>query len=250
MSNAVDDDYVEIALRPPREVAERCIILAALIRRLWIESSFTPTDPGDLSAEAFDLREWLRAEGLWNSLTTAEKDFLQQNVGDLTEDQTAIVAWQVEGLATLGWALGLAALSPPGDLGDVTAVVQAVPAPWDTIGHWTRAARIRPETEITAERDRAEILEWRLGIEGPRRRSGGQEHAAYVAAIGEVVREARASALLGSDSDTDLAIGDTPVTSFTNHDLERLSANAEERLRALNWICGHGASWDAVPLDV
>lgn len=246
----MDDDYIEIELRPPREVAERCIILAALIRRLWIESSFTATDAGDWSAEAFDLREWLRIEGLWNSLTGAEREFLQRPVGDTTEDQSAVVAWQAEGLATLSWALGLVDLPPPGQLGDVTTVVQAVPAPWDTIIEWTRAARLRSEMEIATERDRAEILEWRIGIESPRRLSGGQERADYVAAIGEVVLEARASALLESASDTDFAIGDKLVTSFNDHDLERLSALAEERLRALNWLCGYGTSWDAVPLDV
>ena len=246
----MDEDFVEIELRPPREVAERCIILAALIRRLWIESSFASADPGDWRAEAFDLREWLRAEGLWNSLTTDEMDFLQRSVGDAAEDQTAAVAWQAEGLTTWGWALGLADTLPPGDLGDVTTLVQAVPAPWDNISEWTRAAHLRSETEIATERDRAEILEWRIGIESSRRLSGGQERADYVAAIAEVVREARASALLEPDSDTDFTIGETLVSSFTDRELERLSALAEERLRALNWLCGYGSTWDAVPLDI
>ena len=246
----MDEDSLEIELRPPQEVAERCIILAALIRRLWIESSFASAEAGDWRAEAFDLREWLRTEGLWNSLTTLETEFLQRAVGDATEDQIAVVAWQAAGLTALGWALGQVDLLPPGDLGDVTVVVRAVPAPWDSISDWTRAAFLRPETEIAAERDRAEILEWRFGIEGPRRLSGGLERADYDAAIREVVREARAARLLDPDSETDFAIGDKLVTSVTDHDLERLSAIAEERLRALNWLCGYGTTWDAVPLDI
>ena len=246
----MDEDYVEIELRPPDEVAERCIILAALIRRLWIETSFAATDAGDWSGEAFDLREWLRAEGLWTSLSAPEATILQQTVGDLEEDRIAVVAWQAEGLATLGWALGLADLSPPGELGDITAVVRAVPAPWDNTREWVRGARLRAEMEIAMERDRAEILEWRIGIEGPRRLSTGQERVDYVGTIAEVVREARASALLAPDGATDFAIGGRPVTSFDGLELERLSALAEERLRALNWLCGYGTTWDAVPLDV
>jgi hypothetical protein len=246
----VDEDYVEIELRPAQEVSERCILIAALIRRLWIESSFASREPGDWSAEAFDLREWLRDEGAWKSLTSSERDFLQREVGDATQDQIAGVAWQAEGLTTLGWALDLVELPPPGKLGDITTVVQAVPAPWDKIGEWTRAARLRPEMEIATERDRAEILEWRIGIERPRRQSDGQARADYMAAIAEVVLEARASGLLESVVDADFAIGGRPVASFDDPELERLSALAEERLRALNWLCGHGITWDAAPLDI
>lgn len=250
MSDAVDEDFVEVDLRSPLQVAERCIILAALIRRLWIESSVALPEPGDWSAEAFDLREWLRVEGLWNSLTTPEMDFLELPLGDATDDQIAVVAWQAEGLSTLGWALGLVDSLTPGELGEITGVVQAVPAPWDKINEWTHAARLRPEAEIATERDRAEILEWRVGIEGPRRLSDEQQRADYVAAIAEVVREARSSGLLESDGDTDLAIGGKSVAWFDDPELERLSALAEERLRALNWLCGHGTTWDAVPLDI
>jgi hypothetical protein len=177
-------------------------------------------------------------------------DFLELQSGDATEDQIAVVAWQAVGLSTLGWALGLVDSLTPGELGDITSVVQAVPAPWDKINAWTRTARLRPEAEIAKERDRAEILEWRIDIEGPRRLSDEQERADYHAAIVEVVREARTSGLLDSDGDTEFAIGGRPVTSFDDPELERLSALTEERLRALNWLCGHGTTWDAVPLDI
>src|SRR5918993_405596 len=103
----MDEDSIDIELRPPTAVAERCIILAALVRRLWIESSLTSAEPGDWSADAFDLREWLRAAGIWKSLTSSEENVLQRPAGELTDDEIAGVAWQVEGLATLGWALGL-----------------------------------------------------------------------------------------------------------------------------------------------
>ena len=245
----MDEDSIDIELRPPTVVAERCIILAALVRRLWIESSLSANEPGDWSAEAFDLREWLRAEGIRKSLTPAEDDFLQRPPSDLTEDEIAAVAWQAEGLATLGWALRLTGLLPPGNLGDITAVVRVVPAPWDDTAEWTRGAHLRPESEIATARDRAEVLEWRIAIEGPRRLASGDERAQYEAAIADVVQEARASSLLESDS-ADFVIGDRPLAALDDHDLERVSSLAEERLRALNWLCGFGTSWDEVPLDL
>ncbi|HLL51115.1 MAG TPA: DUF4272 domain-containing protein [Thermomicrobiales bacterium] len=245
----MDEESIDIQLRPPTVVAERCIVLASLVRRLWIESSLSVNDPGDWSAEAFDLREWLRAEGIWESLTPAEGDFLQRPAGDLAEDEIAVIAWQAEGLATLGWALRLTTLLPPGVLGDITAVVQAVPAPWDDTAAWTRSALLRSESEIATERDRAEIHEWRIAIEGPRRLSSKDERREYEAAIADVVREARMSRLLESDCD-DFVVGDRLIASFNDLDLERFSSLAEERLRALNWLCGFGTSWDEVPLDI
>jgi hypothetical protein len=244
-----DDDYIEILLRPPTLAAERCVILAALIRRLWIESSVADSNGEDWRAEVFDLREWLRAEGIWTGLTVDEAGFLQQSPGGVTEDELAVVAWQAEGLATLGWALGLTDLLPPGNLADIASVVQATPAPWDSTVEWMRGARFRPEVEIASERDRAEVFEWRVRAETSRRVANGQERIDYLAAIGDVVQEARASGLLDSSAD-DFVIGDKAIAAFDDQDLERLGALAEERLRALNWLCGYGTSWDDVPLDI
>jgi hypothetical protein len=245
----MDEDSIDIELRPSAAVAERCIILASLVRKLWIESSFTTNEPGDWSAEAFDLREWLKGEGIWKGLTRSEEDFLQRPAGELTEDDIAGIAWQAEGLVTLGWALRLTNLLPPGSLGDITAVIQAVPAPWDDTAEWVRVALLRLESEIATERDRAEVLEWRVTIEGPRRLSSGDEGDDYEAAIADVVYEARESGLLEFDS-ADFVIGDRALTSYDNQELERIGALVEERLRALNWLCGYGASWDEVPLEI
>jgi hypothetical protein len=57
------------------------------------------------------------------------------------------------------------------------------------------------------------------------------------------------SLLLESDC-ADFVIGDRSIASFDDLDLERFSSLAEERLRALNWLCGFGTSWDEVPLDI
>jgi hypothetical protein len=245
-----DDDHFDIELRSPATVAERCVIISTLVRRLWIESSFASGNAEDWTTEAFDLREWLRSENIWTGLTTFEADFLQRPVGSVTEDDLMSTTWQAEALATLGWAMGLTDHLPPGDLGDITAVIQAVPAPWDSVSAWVLGAWLRSEAEIAVQRDRAEIFEWRIGIERPFRLATGQERSDYIEAIENVVREAGGSGLLEREPGSEFSIRDSPLASFDDLSLERMAALAEERLRALNWLCGFGSSWDDVPLDV
>ena len=245
----MDDEYIDIELRAPSTVAERCIILAAIVRRLWIESSATSSSSDNWFAEVFDLREWLRTESLWNALTALEIDVLQRHVGDLSEDDVAELARHVEGLATLGWALGLAELAPLGNLGDVSPVVHTVPAPWDNSAAWISGTRLRHEEDIARERDRAEMLAWRIKVEGPSRISRGAERISYLAAIQKVAREVRETGL-SSGAGNEITIDDRPLTSFDDRDLERLEVVADERLRALNWLCGFGATWADAPLDV
>lgn len=243
------DDELDIELRPPAEVAARCIILACVIRRLSIESLAASGNDDALAGEAFDLSAWLRTENLWTGVEPAEAAFLTRPLGEVTDDEMATIAWQAEGLASLGWVLGLTEPSPVGDLSIVESVLTRLPAPWDSAAPWIAAAALRPEPAIVRERDRAELIEWRLGVESPRRLATGQDRADHDQAIAEVVSEAT-SAQLAETSHGDLLITGTPVSSLDDEAIERLAALAEERLRALNWVCGFGDSWARVPLDV
>jgi len=245
----VDDGDLDIELRTPEAVAARCIVLAALIRRLSIESLASDRNDEGLSGEAFDLRAWLRSENIWDSLGDREIAFLDRPLGDLDDDQMASVAWQAEGLATLGWALGLAELSPLGDLRQVEAVLELVPSPWDATAAWIGNAGLRSEPVVARERDRAELFEWRASIEAPRRIATGPERTEYDEAIADVASEVEGTGL-AVVANGDLLIADIPLASLQDDMLERLMALAEERLRALNWLCGFGDSWDRVPLDV
>lgn len=245
----MEDDEIDIALRPPAEVAVRCVVLACLIRRLSIESLAQNQSNEGLAGEAFDLRAWLQTETLWPSLDEAEVAVLDRPLGELTDDEMATIAWQAEGLASLGWALGLTELSQIGALSNVESVLASVPSPWESAASWLSAAALRPEPDIARERDRAELLEWRLGIESPRRLATGQDRVDYDQAIAEVAREAGSARLIG-DASEDFSIAGSPVSAIDDEGIERLAALAEERLRALNWVCGFGDSWDRVPLDI
>lgn len=243
------DDELDIDLRSPAEVAARCIVLACLIRRLAIESLAQDRIDEGLAGEAFDLRAWLQTERLWLNLDASEAAFLGRPLGDLSDDEMATIARQSEGLASLGWALGLADLSPVGELGSVESLLSSVPAPWDSAAPWIADAALRPEPTIARERDRAELIEWRVTVESPRRLATDLDRADYDRAVAEVAREA-ASAGLVDATNGDILVAGAAASNLDNEALERLAALAEERLRALNWLCGFGDSWDTVPLDV
>ncbi len=245
----VDDDDLDIELRAPEEVAARCIVLAALIRRLSIESLASDRNDDGLSGEAYDLRVWLQTENLWDRLGATEVALLDRPLGRLDDDEMASVAWQAEGLAALGWGLGLAELPPLGDLSQVEPVLELVPSPWDATAAWIGNAGLRPEPVVAHERDRAELFEWRASIEAPRRIATGPERTEYDEAIADVASEVGGTGL-AVVANGDLLIADIPLASLQDDMLERLRALAEERLRALNWLCGFGDSWDRVPLDV
>lgn len=246
----MDEDELDIELRSPAAVAQRCIILAALVRRLWIESLAETAHDEDLTGEAFDVRAWLQTEGLWRHLTDPEVAFLERPVGRIDENEIANFAWQTERLAALGWALGLSDLLPLGGLLDVKTVIHAVPSPWDQTAQWTRQTVLRPEAEIVRERDRAEIVEWRINVEASLRVASAQERKTHEQAIADVIREATAAKLTEDIHEGDFTIGGTPIAAFDDQALEQLASHAAERLRAVNWLCGFGASWNHVPLDV
>lgn len=245
----MDDDELDIELRSPAEVAARCIVLACLVRRLSIEALASGGKDDGLAGEAFDVRAWLQTERLWSGLEPSETAFLDRPLGELTDDEMATIAWQAEGLASLGWALGLADIAAVGDPNNAESVLTRVPAPWDSAGPWIADATLRPEPDIARERDIAELIAWRLSIESSRRLATGQERADDERAIAEVVREATSARLVES-VDGDFRVAGEPISRLGDEAVERLAALAEERLRALNWVCGFGDSWDQVPLDV
>jgi hypothetical protein len=242
-------DEIDINLRPPGVVGARCIILASLLRRIWIESSARSGAPGDWAGDAYDLREWLRGEDLWQETTASDRIALETTPGQLGDPEFSAAAWQAEGLATLGWALQLSDQLPPGELADVPDVLAATPSPWDQTSSWLAARVLRPEEIIARERDRAELYDWRISVELSGRGANASERAQFESMVDEVAIEAAAAGFLTA-SETDFSIGGLPLGSFTDDDLAKLAATSEERLRALNWLCGFGSSWDDVPLDV
>ena len=245
---APDDLEVEIDLRPPGEVAVRLVILGAVCRRAFLE-----TQPGGAhenpEADRFDLHAWLREEGLAPALSPSEARLLRTPVGRVGDEDAAAASWQTEALVALGWALRLVAAMPPYDTtADPAPLLAGLPSPWEPIAGFVRDARLRAETEIATERERAELWQWRAETAALMGDAGRGKRAGLVAAVEDVAREALEAGLIAGTAAGDFPVARRPYREVDAETFGTLSAIAAERSRALNWLCGFGRSWDDVPL--
>jgi hypothetical protein len=251
MSDLDDDLSIDINLRPTHEVGERMLILAALIRMALVESEDDEElDPRDAAAELADLRDALQI-GQWASrVTSEERDFLLRAGGRLTETDLLAMMWRLEALAALNWATnGLAELPPIWQPADPSTIIGPIPAPWEDVDQFVKQLDLRSDEQIAEERERAELWAWRSAIEDDLNSASGRERAELLETLRETVSEAADVGLLIGGRN-DFLIDGRPYSSV---DPETKALTAEislQRLHALNWIAGYGASWDDVPLDL
>lgn len=249
-SQGGDLDAIEIQVRPVSTVARRCIILLATMQRIGLTEP-VPDDMGeDPAALAFDLREWLRLEGLWSHLTKDERELLGRTYQPIAPDIAREHVPQTEAFATIAWALGLIEDLPDVGHASFGHILATIPSPWDKPALWIASRALRPTEEIMRRREQAEIWEWRLAIEPQRRLLDGLELTELQQTIRDVVREATAEGLLKSGREGDVSFAGESLARLDADQLVEYQHLAQDRLRALNWLCGHGRDWDEVPLDI
>ena len=245
----MDQDEIDVELRSPAEVRARIIILAALLRRMALEQALLDEE-GDPHADAFDEREWLRDQGLARELTTREAALLEGPLGSLEPELIIEVSWHGEALATLAWAVGAQDLPPVDAPSDPRAILERVPRPWDAIQGWMSDPAIVSEADAGREREVAEIWHWRATTEILRRRGPVVDRHGYETAVPEVAAESLDAGILHGLQDGDFPVRGQSIRDISDSDVDELTAVTNQRLRALNWLCGFGDSWDDVPLDV
>ena len=247
---AADDVEVEIELRPPGKVAIRLFILGAVCRRAFLENQPRGAHY-DPEADQFDLEAWLREEGLAPAMSPSEARLLQTPIGRVSDEDAAAASWQVEALVALGWALGLLPAMPPYDAAaDPAPLLAVLPWPWEPVGTFVGDARLRPETEVATERERAELWAWRAETAALMTGAEGREKADLVTAVQDVVREAVGAGLIAATPADDFPVAGRPYRDAVGETLGTLGAIAAGRCQALNWLCGFGSSWDDVPLVI
>jgi hypothetical protein len=244
------DDGIEIELRPRRQVVDRLLSLIALANRVALESQHEYSNE-DLEAR-FDLIAWLVDARAIDELSNFERGVLEARLGYLSEAERERLIFSLESALPLAWALGLVDRSPSlpestegGDL------LPALPEPGQDVGNFRQAGQLVTEEDAAVQRELAEIWLWRLSVERDRRdeeRAGTME---TLEIIYETVDEALAAGYeLVTSADGDFALYNTSVRELRPDQIDFASMIAEARLHALNWLCGYGASWDDVPLEV
>jgi hypothetical protein len=245
----VNQDEIDVELRTPAEVRARILVLSAIVRRLALENA-PSDDAGDRLGDAFDEREWLRDQGLAGELTLGEASLLSSPPGTLAPDAIVETSWQGEALVALAWAIGALQMPPVDAPSDPRPILDVVPRPWDTIQDWIGDPALVSEIDAVREREVAEIWHWRATTELLRRDGSAISRRDYESAIAEVAAEALAAGIVPSLRDGDFQVRNRSVTALSDNEVDHLIAITGQRLRALNWLCGFGHSWDDVPFDV
>jgi Domain of unknown function (DUF4272) len=243
------EDDLDIELRPAADVARRAIVVAAVLQRVSLDEA-AAYDGVEHQGEAFDLREWISAEHLTDALTSREALIFEAQVGAMRREDRLELSWQTEALAALLWSLGFRQDPVLGTQSELATLLDNAPSPWESANDWVMRARLRSESDIAGERELADIWRWRLGAELERRTAHASERVAYDQAIRDVIDEAIAAGFPVDAKRGDFVVSGRLIRDLAPQELDTLAALADERLRALNWICGFGSSWDDVPLDI
>jgi hypothetical protein len=133
---------------------------------------------------------------------------------------------------------------------DPRPTLDVVPRPWDAIHDWVTDPALVSESDAARERELTEIWHWRATTELLRREGSAADRQDYESAIGEVAAEALASGIVPSLRNGDFETHQRSVVDLSDTEVDELIAVTGQRLRALNWLCGFGTSWDDVPFDV
>ncbi len=249
MDELVDDDAIEILLRSPEEIASRLIIVSSIVRRAALEHDGSEVDD-EPEALRFDLLAWLQSEGLDSQLTHHERELLEAKIETIAPDEVTAASWQGEAVVALGWVHGLVEEMPGYDQpADSSRYIGAVPSPWSSTAAFRSQSIARSEASIAEERERAEIWHWRSEVAELLKTANYYDCTSLLDAVREVAREANQAGHLAVRDD-DFDVGGRAYHTLRVTEREDLGALATVRLQSLNWVCGFGGDWDAVPLQL
>ena len=150
--------------------------------------------------------------------------------------------WRGEALGTLFWALQLAELPAYDTPFDAREVAETA----------VEEARLREADEIEIECESARLWHWRARTT-ELQAAGALELPARYATFDQLIA---ATAMRGYEQGVlpppmrgDFGAYEKVYRHLSPEQHAEAHSVAVERHHALNWLCGHGSSWDDVPLD-
>jgi hypothetical protein len=242
------DDSIEINLRPARHVGQRLIALVAMLNRAELETRSQQSSPEELEEERFDLSAWLIDQQVDVALSPLEDRFLNKPVGSLSQVDIDALSSIQGSIEAVSWSLKLID-SPRGDW-EIAEIIAKTPGPEDRVGAFLQAVSLRPLAAIADAREASEIWAWRFDIELESRREKRPIYPEDGEVIRAVLNEMAESGAEVESIDGDFVLDGFPVAKVDTVLVEFAAALEIERLKAFNWICGYGTTWDDVPLEI
>lgn len=227
-----DDDE----LMPPTadRVARRALCLSAVIARGFLESDA----PSDAEQHRAGLLSWLEEHDLLDELEPEERALLEAPMGSLALQAVVDATWRSEGLAVLGWALGLADLPAHDEMVDVAALTSDLGFLDDA--SVLDAPSLRPLAQREWMSGRLLGLHWRLRDFSLRPQP--MDFRAFAAQCWFGSFDLEGVALAGDD----LAIAGEPIAQADEDARGVAHSIAMERHQAINWLMGRGSIYSAV----
>lgn len=229
-----EDDELEIELRDPDDIGARIVLLNAL--SIWPDLD----DPGEVE----NWQRWLDAQGILPIATDAEHRIVSGT--RLSKSNIDLCDRAMDSIVVLAWACAL--IEEPPELrlaSEQDGLIERVPIPRESINQFLDQLIVRDEELIAVERERAELWNWRLVADVLRRSESGAGRDEIEEAIREVVLESAISFAFTEIDAEDFLVEGVPVRNLEDEYLESLIVTSEERLRALNWLCGL-TEWDGI----
>lgn len=232
------DDEIDIQPWPVLELIGRAVALTSVAQRGLIEVDDN-NDVFTRETDRFELSTWARTE-LTNWITDYELAILNTPIGNLTEEQMLLADEALYAAGAVAWALRAVPdeyMPIPDSDKFNTSVLAWAPGPWDQVRKLQKQVRLRSDEDLAGERERMELWYWR----------GSNDISAEE--LAEVVAEIDAAGLMPT-VDGDLGVEGVAFGALPADDRDEITWIAEQRLRALNWVCGFGDSWETAPLEI
>mgnify|MGYP000179510667 CR=1 FL=1 len=252
----------QLRIQDARAVAYRALCLGALLQRAELELSLQDVDEWSVFDEVRQhfikkqeskiqkLSQWLIDEHIAPHLSETEQYLMGKPAGKWSERNLISVGWRTEALGTMLWVLNridyLPGYDNQFDPDDLLVPLDIFQPTIDFI--WM--ARLRPDYELTQERDRAELWNWRSRARELKRMGVRPPEGVT---FNEIIRLTAEDAYQKGHIDVPIS-GDFPVLNksyahLTADEYAILSAIAYERNSALSWVCEITSEWESIRID-
>lgn len=235
--------------RDSRQILGRLMALRAVLWRTQFEVYLgTHERNRELEERNGELEAWMRAAKI--PFSPREQALMSLPLGKWPHDDVTALLWRNEAAAMLLWAIDLVPSVPPYTIAIPASAVMMELEQLPQVAAMGDAPPLRPEPELDAARQLAELWHWRSRTEGLRL-AGTQPPPgdSFDATIARATEAALAAKLIDPTGILDGDFAVAPGARYASAPIEVLrtfACVAHERHWALTWITDATAEWDTV----
>jgi hypothetical protein len=230
------------------KVAQRALCFGALLAREGLEESIRlkTLSRGESPSElAQRLNSWLAKEGISTYFSPREKDLVGRPLGSWTMEEIVTTSWRSEALGVVLWTLSSIERLPPYDTQFSKPQILASVGLGASAKGFAAKIRLRPQGDVSRERDVAELWHWRARTAELQRKGVSPPPGwTFQQVIAQSARQAYQNGLISKPLDEDFSLFGKSYRRLSEEESHEASSISLERHFALNWLCGHSENWD------